>query len=1652
MAPTMPRWRTRKLFKGALLTVLGALLLVFALLLALIAIVHTDWGRDQIVQRAEGALAPHVRGELTIGRLGGSPLGRFTLEDVLVRDEDGRVVLAVDRATLNYAPGSLLRRHLRLTELEIEGVRTRVRIDEDGRVNLAEVFDFPEPDPDVEPMRVSMADVTIKGGAADVDAPQLDRVVVSDLALRGGEVDIDGPDQVSAALESLSAEIAIPEQDLETAARASGRAALEDGALTAEAVELRIAGSSVQVPELVGDEDGALRGRVEVALMAEDLDLVAPDSPWIGDARLAGSLSRPGADAPVAVDLEGDVAGAKAALTASVDPEAPGAEFELEAAGADPSRAVRDAPDGSLDFWLRGWARGDPGDVAGGAGGGDAGEGAGGEGDAAPAGYVEISARGDVAGWRVDSAEGTAQLAGDAIAAEIRGQMPGARVRADGELDFGGPEPVLTRSAAEASITDLRALSRDEIPAQGRADITLRAEGPLDALAVRGDLSARDLRAQDVRIASLSADIDAQGVPSAPEATARVEARDLRIGEAPVSLVVADAELLRGGEQLAARLSAGAPGEPYGASGRATVDLQTEPLRADIHELAVRTRELLWRADDTAIAVSEDGEVDIERLDIASQAGQISARGQLRGEEAGDLDVTVTSLDVGRTHAALFPDEPRISGQLTGRADVVWPPARGQIEGQLSGLRVGPMAAAGIPAADVDLSATLEDGRALASIEARAGPQSADVEIAARAPDTPTDLEAWEALGERAIESLTVELRALDLGAIAEALGAPHPQRGRADVSAALGAGLETGTLEASVDDFAYGEPWPTVSATASASVEGNPGDRELRASAAARAPDGQRARAEIAALPPADLLDVQAWADLDFEAATQRLLVDIEDLQLAPLADATDEPPFESGLLSVRARLGEGLERGTVSAEPSDFRAAGPLPAVDADAHAEIRGREADVAIQVLAEPLGWAEITAAAQLPADRFDPQALADLTGDALRAAEARGEADAGELSAAFAAVPSFGGELSFEASAEAGLREARLRADARRVSAEALDRPVSAELDAQLSPDATRASIDAWMHPPGAAPGDATAPGEATNAGARGPTLMRGDVEIEAGAAALSEGDLDAFIQRAIRGELLARAPLGAVRSAVGADVPVSGVIRGMLEVSGSIADPDLTLAIDSPDVTLAGVGFDELRGITRLARGEVRGRLRARQESGHLEADARIPLDDPGAGVVAASARDFDLAFLAAGLVPSPAPVLDVGGRLSASLEARPDLGAPELEGYLRIDDASLDVADFRPIRDGTVFIEHADGLAEIQLQARSDRGTVAVTGEAELDGLEPTGLSVNVNTDEFPIAAVPEVPIALDLDAQIDGTRLPTELWRFDVEAERVIVNLPETDRYRRGLGPVGELEDVRLTDEEAPEEELEPPTAGAPLALIRLHTPNDVLVRGEDVNARIQTDLRVTLLEGSTSIEGSIATVRGDVRLFDRRYEIENARVAFEGRIPPDPRIDVRLSHQFATMTLFIDATGTADNPSISFSSDPGIYDQAQLLSFVLGGNPDTGAEPGTEPGLQQRAVGAAGAMIAEQVGDVLRQAFPIDVLRIGADDPAEGVFGFVTVGTWVRDDLFVAYRRRADPGERENIHEAQLEYQLFQNWTLEGVAGRERQSVDLLWIRRY
>ncbi len=922
------------------------------------------------------------------------------------------------------------------------------------------------------------------------------------------------------------------------------------------------------------------------------------------------------------------------------------------------------------------------------------------------------------------------------------------------------------------------------------------------------------------------------------------------------------------------------------------------------------------------------------------------------------------------------------------------------------------------------------------------------------------------ALADGELQRLALRLRGLDLAALGQALPLAGAEQlcGRVGLRLELerGAGGLRAELQSRLREVCSLVDEQSVSGHLAASL------RRGRLKGRLQLDSGTAAlELSLAARAPAEPWEPAGWARLR-PAALDSLRLRFEGLDLERVYSAAGSGTRPlTGTASGRIDVAGGGERIGLQLALTEGRLQPLAAALSATWNATVDGRRLETSADVDLGALGRIELQAAGRLAGPPLQPTGWKLPEREQLeRAALHWRGAELGTWIDQLERSPLFGrpelpeqladasGRAEAEFELDRGARELRgvLRLDGLRRA----NMGVAADLQLELTAGADSSSARLRSHF-----------GEQK--------LLAGDVELQAGLAALVR-DPEAWLDSAMSGQLELH-PVGVTPMLAAADqqTAASGRLQARFQFSGRPRDPRLQGRLRIEQLSLAQVAIGDLTLRADIDRRQSKLMFQSRQpEGGQLTVRGR--LQHSGGEIDGELRADgFQLAPAAEVLRTLGGPLVDFSGALAADLHLGGTAEQLRPRGWLYVDAGSLlAFQGQRPIEQLTLAGRIGPDWLRLDLKGRMGAGRLGLSLDAGMHQYRPQTVDASVMTDALPVVAGGML-LAVDLEGRLQA-EVKEALWRGRLDVDRALVRLPQGKALQ--LHPTDLPEEVTFVGAGAEPAEADaplpaagteakradrpdrPPAAGA-AALARVpadlrltvSAPGTLTVRDEGAELRLKSDLELSRVDGRLSLAGAIEALQGRLSLFERIYEVRQARVAFGGRMPPDPRLDITLEHDFAVATVRIHARGSAAQPELSFSSVPAEYSQSQLLAMVLGGEPGDATAADDDLQLQDQALDAAAGLLLSGLRGILRRALPIDTLGIDTSTREETTTAEVVVGKWITEDLFVAYRYRMGADEDENANAVEVQYRLGRDWILEGFYGDGAEGgLDVLWNKRF
>lgn len=804
----------------------------------------------------------------------------------------------------------------------------------------------------------------------------------------------------------------------------------------------------------------------------------------------------------------------------------------------------------------------------------------------------------------------------------------------------------------------------------------------------------------------------------------------------------------------------------------------------------------------------------------------------------------------------------------------------------------------------------------------------------------------------------------------------------------------------------------PAVDGTASVALAG----RKLTLDGTVDSAELGRASLALAVHGPRDPTDVDAWQRLP-RTALEELRVSIDRLDTRPLGGTgTVEGEIVIGASDVRGELH------VRDVETAQGAVAGDLvlaPAAGGGVAAHATGRLADL-------PAIVADATLS--LPARPFSPEAWQALGRHALRDAKvtATGIALDPALLARFDVDAPYSATTDVTLVAGPAAEMATLTVDVRALRGGDLVAPIDAHLEATTTTTGT------------------TATGSVKSRGVRATFDGTSSLTIDRVLA-------DAIETQTVAGTLTL--PMVTARELLGLfgqTEVLGGVVGGTLTVGGTIAKPTLHAQLLAERLAMASTlsgnrppVLDRLEVDARWLGDHAVLEVLGREEGNRLLKITARGRRDLKSVVASLEAANFEIAPLAAF---APGNLRGARGTLNAAVTIRgldPETG--DVRGKLMIRDGRLPLSpELGTLRRASVDIDvvRQDIIATFDGRLGAGGGSIGGKLTAKLEG----GMPMRAKLDAKVRKLQPIGELQPQIDADVTGTFVnERSRWTGELVVSKGKVLVPEeTGNELLGTGAPA---DIVFVDEQAiVKKGRRPPTKPWLVTKIAIgRTSVEVDQPDVRVNLFATGSLLLELGDGM-SLNGAITTERGSVDVLGRRYRLEQGIIDFDGTT--DPRLDIRLVHDFKNLTLTVDVRGRASNPDPRLSGDPGTYTQGQLMSFFAG------AEPGNDDSAaqaNQAAVGASLNILSSRIGRRLVKHLPVKVdtnYEAGTASSSRAV----RFGVRLSERSYLVWRQRLEARPDENPGEMVFEYQLHPNALFETTVGERASGGDLLLRTRW
>ena len=400
-------------------------------------------------------------------------------------------------------------------------------------------------------------------------------------------------------------------------------------------------------------------------------------------------------------------------------------------------------------------------------------------------------------------------------------------------------------------------------------------------------------------------------------------------------------------------------------------------------------------------------------------------------------------------------------------------------------------------------------------------------------------------------------------------------------------------------------------------------------------------------------------------------------------------------------------------------------------------------------------------------------------------------------------------------------------------------------------------------------------------------------------------------------------------------------------------------------------------------------------------------------------------------------------GAVALAADFSGQLKAPQLTGIIKATSLTYDNETFGTRISSLALDGHFtnDRLELTSFSGRAGEGTIKGSGWLSLAAAQHFPLKIHADLYNARLARSDAI------DSTISGTLDATN----DATAGALIkgdLRLPQLKYQvvRQGAAQVNVLDGVhKRGDSDRPQ------VAGDTIPSswkldIRARAANRIFVSGMGLESEWEMDLNVIGTTADPRVIGEMKTVRGNYTFAGKGFVIDSGTITFDGGALVDPQINIQASGDMQDIKGIIKVTGSAQKPSIAFSSTPALP-QDEVLSRMLFGESVTNLSATEALQLASAVNGLNGGTDFLNPLGALRSATGIDRLRLLGADAATGRGTALAAGKYLTNNVYVEIVTDA-----KGFTATQLEVSLSHALSVLSQVGNQGTAVSLRYSKDY
>jgi len=519
------------------------------------------------------------------------------------------------------------------------------------------------------------------------------------------------------------------------------------------------------------------------------------------------------------------------------------------------------------------------------------------------------------------------------------------------------------------------------------------------------------------------------------------------------------------------------------------------------------------------------------------------------------------------------------------------------------------------------------------------------------------------------------------------------------------------------------------------------------------------------------------------------------------------------------------------------------------------------------------------------------------------------------------------------------------------------------------------------------------------------------------------------------------------------DLDLEGSVDGKVKLEGTtLATAAGEMSIRGRDVASVGL---EVQGVdpvdvevdARLGSGRITGTAGV---TGLNDAKLVLTLAAPLEAASGGAPLEVRLVWngsLAETMVLLPLGDDSLSGRIDADLRLTGTINAPRVTGRAVIDGGKWEqTTTGMVLHDIRAELEGSGTSLELRRFAATDgeNGTVTATGRLRFGTLPAFDAELDLDASRAMLTRLDVISTRADaklavrasrsaaVDADIEGSILGT------VHLDDVRIEIPQSF--------VSDIPEIQVI-EVGVEASAEAVRAAQRVALdldVAVTGDNRIFVTGRGLESEWSSDIHVRGNTADPRILGKITSVRGQLSLLGRRFDVQSARLQFDGEKGNVPYLTMTARAEANDVTAIAVVTGPATRPAIELRSEPTLP-RDEVLSRLLFGQSAANLTPMQSVQLARSVAELAGSPLAGGGGFLSGIGSTLGFDSLGVESSGSDGAAALTASKYLTDDVYL----RVQGGLTPEASKLSLEWRVFKNLTIDSDVSQDAQGeVGVTW----